>query len=122
MSRRSGSAAPATSGDGDAAADESFPVTIEVVSWVNQFVGGSGSGSVEISEAARAGETIRNLLHRVSQQHPRLRDALWDPDTGDQGPHIEIIVNEAVLGIEHELDSALRPGDRLILIGQYIGG
>jgi len=99
-----------------------FPVTIELVSWVNQFVGGTGSGSVELQAPAHPGETIRNLLHRVSESHPRLREALWDPDTGELGPHIEIIVNEALLGIEHELDSPLRTGDRLTLIGQYIGG
>jgi hypothetical protein len=33
-----------------------------------------------------------------------------------------VIVNDAVLGIDHTLDSRLRPGDRITLVGQYLGG
>ena len=29
---------------------------------------------------------------------------------------------DAVLGIAHELDSSLAPGDRITLLGQYMGG
>ena len=32
------------------------------------------------------------------------------------------LVNDAVLGIDHTLESALRPGDRITLVGQYMGG
>ena len=31
-------------------------------------------------------------------------------------------MNDAVLGIAHELDSSLAPGDRITLLGQYMGG
>lgn len=120
--RGAGAATPPASSARAGGPGEPFPVTVELVSWVNQFVGGPGSGSVELREPALPGERIRNFLERVSQKHPRLHEALWDPGTGDLGSHIEIIVNDAVLGIEHELDSALRPGDRLTLLGQYIGG
>ena len=105
-----------------AAARDAFPVRVEVISWVNQFVGGPGTGSVELEETVQPGETVGDLLHRLSARHARLREALWDPDTGALGPHLEVIVNDAVLGIEHELDSPLRPGDRVALLGQYIGG
>jgi hypothetical protein len=38
------------------------------------------------------------------------------------GEHIEVLVNDAVLGINHELDSPLGPRDRVMLLGQYMGG
>jgi hypothetical protein len=31
-------------------------------------------------------------------------------------------VNDAVLGIAHDIDSPLAPGDRITLLAQYMGG
>jgi len=36
--------------------------------------------------------------------------------------HIEILVNDAVLGIDHTLDSPLKPGDHVTLLAQFMGG
>ncbi len=105
-----------------AAAPEPFTVVVEAVSWVNQFLGGTGSGNMELEELVQPGETVRGLLRRLSEVHPRLREALWEPSSEELGAHIEIVVNDAILGIEHTLDSPLNPGDRVILMGQYIGG
>ena len=48
--------------------------------------------------------------------------ALWSPDHTELGEHIEVIVNDAVLGVTHELDSPLKDGDRITLLGQFMGG
>ena len=48
--------------------------------------------------------------------------ALWDAQTGDLGEHIEVLVNDAVLDITHTLDSPVHDGDKIALIGQYLGG
>jgi molybdopterin converting factor small subunit len=101
---------------------EAFPVPVEVISWVNQFVGGPGTGTVELAETVRPGETVGGVLRRLSGRHPRLSEALWDSATGELGSHIEVVVNDAVLGVRHSLDSRLEPGDRLALMGQYLGG
>lgn len=96
--------------------------TIEVMSWVTRFVGGDGSGRREYAEPVGPGETVRGVLRRFSARHPELDRALWDPSTRDLGPHIEVLVNDAVLGVSHTLDSPLRPGDRISLVGQFMGG
>ena len=36
--------------------------------------------------------------------------------------HIEVVINDAVLGVTHELDSPLKQGDRITLLGQFMGG
>ena len=95
---------------------------MEAVSWVNRFLGGTGSGNMELEEMVQPGETVRGLLRRLTEVHPRLREALWDTSSEELGAHIEIVVNDAILGIEHTLDSPLNPGDRIILMGQFIGG
>ena len=43
-------------------------------------------------------------------------------DATELGEHIEVLVNDAVLGVAHDLDSRLDGGERIILLGQFMGG
>ena len=97
-------------------------VTIEVTTWVTRHVGGDGSGSKIFTESFAPGETVREVLRRCSARFPELDAALWSPDRAELGEHIEVLVNDAVLGVTHELDSPLRNGDRITLLGQFMGG
>ena len=97
-------------------------VTVEVVAWVTQFVGGDGTRRRVFDEAIAPGATVRSVLSRVSDRHPKLREALWDHTGTDLSEHIEILVNDAVLGLTHTLDSLVSEGDRIMLVGQYVGG
>jgi molybdopterin converting factor small subunit len=98
-------------------------VRVEVLSWVNGFVGGPGTGEVVLSEEAPRGATVRSVLRGVTDRWPELRRALWDPERPRElGDHIEVMVNNAVLGVSHDLDSELTEGDRITLLGQYMGG
>ena len=101
---------------------ESQHAIVEVISWVTRLVGGDGSGRREYAEAFAPGETIRGLLKRFSARHPELDAALWDSSKSDLGEHVEVLVNDAVLGVTRALDSELKPGDRITLVGQYMGG
>ncbi len=112
---------PKAGGNQEAVAD-SFVVQVETIAWVTSLAGGPLSGSQFFDEPAASGDTVRSVLRRLSARYPRLAEALWDPATGDIGSHLEIIVNETVLGVEFQLDSPLNPGDRILLAGQYIGG
>ena len=56
-----------------------------------------------------------NVLAGLSARYPELHRALWHGD--ELGEHIEVLVNNAVLGIDHTLDSPLRPGDQITLRG-----
>jgi len=102
---------------------QSIIVKVDLISWANTFVGGSGSGAAEFEEVAAPGGTIRTVLNGLADRFPRLRESLWDEsDRSRIGPHIEIIVNDAILGVTHDLDSPVRKGDHIILTGQYVGG
>lgn len=96
--------------------------TVEVTTWVTKHVGGDGSGSKVFTEAFVPSETVRDVLRRCSARFPELDAALWSPDRAELGEHIEVVVNEAVLGVTHGLDSALQNGDRITLLGQFMGG
>ena len=97
-------------------------VTVEVTTWVTKHVGGDGSGSKVFTEPFTPGETVRDVLRRCSARFPELDAALWSPDHTELGEHIEVVVNDAVLGVTHELDSPLKNGDRITLLGQFMGG
>lgn len=98
-------------------------VLVEVLSWVNKFVGGPGTGEIVLTEAVERGATVRAVLRQVTDRHPELERALWDPDRPRElGDNIEVMVNNAVLGVSHHLDSELLDGDRITLLGQYMGG
>jgi molybdopterin converting factor small subunit len=97
-------------------------VEIEVVAWITKFVGGDGSTRKVYQEPLKDGDTVRKVLRRLSGRFPQLHKALWDHDTSDLAEHIEVLVNDAVLDLTHTLESPLHTGDRLSLIGQYLGG
>jgi sulfur-carrier protein len=97
-------------------------VQIDTVAWVTRFVGGNGSDRISFELAIEPGDTVRTVLRRLSERFPQLQYALWDPESGELGEHIEVVVNGAVLGVRHGLDSELKAGDRILLFGQYMGG
>jgi molybdopterin converting factor small subunit len=95
-------------------------VPVEIVGWPTKFVGGDGSTRRLFEEPLADGATVRSVLRGLSARFPELQAALWHGR--DLGEHIEILVNDAVLGIDHDLDSRLAPGDRVALLAQFMGG
>lgn len=95
-------------------------VPVEIVGWPTKFVGGDGSTRRLFEEPLTDGATVRSVLRGLSGRFPELQAALWHGQ--DLGEHIEILVNDAVLGIDHDLDSRLAPGDRVALLAQFMGG
>ena len=98
-------------------------IPVEVVAWVTRFVGGNGSNRRVFDEPLAPDATVRSVLRGLSARFPELQHALWS-EAGNQeiGAHVEVLVNDAVLGVSHELDSTVKPGDRIALVGAYLGG
>jgi molybdopterin converting factor small subunit len=105
-----------------ALAQEPAHVQIDTVAWVTRYVGGNGSDRIGFELALVPGDTVRTALRRLAQRYPELQRALWDATSGELGEHIEVVVNGAILGVRHGLDSELKDGDRILLFGQYMGG
>jgi molybdopterin converting factor small subunit len=113
---------PSEVGRETALAQKESHVQIDTVAWVTRFVGGNGSDRVGFDLAIEPGDSVRTVLRRLSERFPQLQYALWDPASGELGEHIEVVVNGAILGVRHGLDSKLKDGDRILLFGQYMGG
>lgn len=95
---------------------------IEVTTWVTKLAGGDGTGSHVFDEAIGIGDTPRSMLRRFSTRFPELDAALWSPDHSELGSHIEVLVNDEVLGVTYDLDTPLTGGERITLLGQFMGG
>ena len=95
-------------------------IPVELVGWPTRFVGGDGGTRRVFDEPLAAGATVRSVLRGLSARYPDLAEALWQGS--ELGEHIEVLVNDAMLDIAHSLDSPLRPGDRIALLGQFMGG
>jgi molybdopterin converting factor small subunit len=113
---------PFEAGHDTALAQEQAHVQIDTVAWVTRFVGGNGSDRIGFDLVLEPRDTVRTVLRRLSDRFPQLQYALWDAESGELGEHIEVVVNGAILGVRHGLDSALKDGDRILLFGQYMGG
>ena len=100
--------------------DATTTIPVEVASWVTKFVGGDGSGRRVLAEPLTPGATVRSVLAGLSARYPELAAALWDGT--ELGEHIEVLVNDAVLGVSHDLDTPLEGGERITLLGQFMGG
>ena len=103
-------------------ADMPSRAEIEVTTWVTKHAGGDGTGSKLFDEPIGRGDTPRTVLRRFTQRFPELDAALWSPDHSELGSHIEVLVNDAVLGVAHDLDTPLTGGERITLLGQFMGG
>jgi molybdopterin converting factor small subunit len=94
--------------------------SVEIIGWPTRFIGGDGATRRVFEEPVSPSATVRSVLKTLSVRFPELDAALWHGT--DLGEHIEILVNDAVLGIDHTLDSPLKPGDRVTLLAQFMGG
>ena len=98
-------------------------VVIETISYISDMVDRPGQTQVQFEETATPQDTVRSVLRKFSGRYGKLHEALWDPNNRMEiGPHVEVIVNDAILDIHHTLDSHIHDGDRITLTGQYIGG
>lgn len=100
-----------------------FTVILETIAWVKDLLESTPSG--QITAPAQSGETVGQWLKKVTAIHPRLHASLWEDEGTDQtriGPHIEVLVNDTILDTQYTLNTPLSPGDKITLMGQYIGG
>ena len=103
--------------------EAAFTVSVEAIAWVRTFLDGPASGTQEFQETAKEGDTVRDVLKGLSARFPQLDNALWDENARNEiGTHIEVIVNDTIMGNDYTLESPVKPGYQIILTGQYIGG
>ena len=97
-------------------------VRVELLPPLGELVGRGPSRRAKLDVDFVDGETVLDFLLRLGELYPDLHSQLWDDERRELRQPIEIAVNGAVLGIHHQLDSALHSGDDILLVPQYQGG
>ena len=97
-------------------------VQVEIMSWLTRHVGGVGSGRIFFDQEFTPGESLKAVLTRLGHRFPELGREIWNPETGEIWEFVEIIVNDAFLGIHHTMDSPIKEGDRITLMEAFEGG
>ena len=97
-------------------------VRVELLPPLGELVGRVPTRRAKLDVDFVVGETVLDFLLRLGGLYPDLHSQLWDDERHELRQPIEIAVNGAVLGIHHQLDSALHGGDELLLVPQYQGG
>ena len=97
-------------------------IQIEVLAWLTRYVGGDGGGRMFFTEEFEAGETLQIVVRRLTRRFPDLDQVLWDVESGQIGSSVEIIVNDAFLGLTHTLNSEVKDGDKITLLPAWEGG
>jgi|GEM_PF-362619 molybdopterin converting factor small subunit len=97
-------------------------VTVELLPWLPRLIGRPEGRAARLTLDYRQGEIVAQFLARLSAAYPGLGADLWDAQRGALRMPIEVAVNGSVLGIHHQLDSPLQPGDHVLLLPQYQGG
>jgi len=103
---------------------DTFTVPVEVNAWVHSLVDGPMGGAKEFAEPASPSDTVGDVLFRLSQRFPKLHEALWEgpPEHRVLGGHLEIMVNNTILGTDYHLDSPVSPNTQIMITGQFVGG
>ena len=97
-------------------------VSIEVFAWLTRYVGGMGGGRMFFTEEFATGDDIKTVVRKLTRRFPDLDQILWDSESGQIGASVEIIINDAFLGITHTITSEVRDGDMITLLPAWDGG
>jgi molybdopterin converting factor small subunit len=73
------------------------------------------------AQVAVAAATVRRLLHRLEQHHPRLHRSICD-DTGSVRRHVNLFVNTHHMRDREGLDTRLALGDVVTILPAVSGG
>jgi molybdopterin converting factor small subunit len=76
---------------------------------------------VDCPPAGVAGKTVREALDAVFAENPRLRSYVLD-EHGRLRKHVNVFVNDAVIGDRERLSDPISPGDDVYVFQALSGG
>ncbi len=97
-------------------------VTIEVMPWITTQCGYDKPGNLLIEEEVRTGDTIDEIMKRLSTSNLRLSECLFDPGTHGIHGYISIILNNRLVPQLTAPGIKLKDGDVIRLLPTIEGG
>jgi len=97
-------------------------VRIEVLPWLSELVDGGIAGKALLEDEIPEGASLRDLLLRLHETHPRFGRLVFDPSRGQITGHAEIAVNGTLYDQAGGLNTPLREGDTVTFLPGIAGG
>jgi len=97
-------------------------IRIEIIPWLTELAGESRSRRLIVQEELGGEGTVREVLMRLGQRYPTLGRLLLDPETGEVGGQVNVVVNDKLLDLAGGLEAKLKEGDTLVLLPAFQGG
>ena len=89
-----------------------------------KFVGGLRhfSGTKEYSMNFRSCGTVKELINRIIEEFPGIKQSLWNEQLGDPTVSTLILVNNKEISVLNGLETSLKDGDEVVLVPFVHGG
>ncbi len=97
-------------------------ITIEVMPWITTECGYNQPGNLIIEEEFKEGDTIGEIMRRISRADLRLAECLFDPTTQGIHGYISIILNNRLISQLKAPGMVLKDGDVIRLLPTIEGG
>ncbi len=97
-------------------------VTVKVTRWLCQHVGVAPLEPDDIPVAVSEGESVRDLLCRLSAEGEGFWKVFLDDQAREVGGHVLVILNDRLVNPADRGESLLRDGDQVLLLPMIEGG
>ena len=96
-------------------------VKVEVLSWLARGLNGQRRDKAVWDEPIAEGETLGDLMDRLTARHPQFAD-FYDPATRSLQEHVELVLNGRLFDLAGGFEAPLRAGDSVMLFPGFSGG
>jgi len=81
-----------------------------------------GSDLVTLEKEIGEEATISDLLAELAFSYTDFRKVVFDPDTGEVGDQVNVVLNNNLLQFPEVTEAKLNDGDSIIILPVYSGG
>ncbi len=90
--------------------------------WIARKLGAQGSDHYVLEHEIEDGAKIGDVFTELALQEPDFRKVVFNPEIGNVGDQIHVVLNGQLLTFTEALETELHDGDLLFLITVFTGG
>ncbi|MBI5968900.1 MAG: MoaD/ThiS family protein [Deltaproteobacteria bacterium] len=97
-------------------------IEITIYSWLSDAFTGGGATHYTFQEPFQEGETLGNLLNRLSSRLPPFGKFIFDADSQRLHPQVNFIFRDKAGDLVKDFGRKLNDGDKIVFLPVYAGG
>lgn len=97
-------------------------VRLEIVPWLTEEFGQRGTGRLVLEEPIEGPMRLGDYLASLAGRHPAIGAALVDLDARELFEHVNVVLNDVLVGSHAVLDEPVQAGDSVVFLPAFSGG